>query len=155
MEWRNLVTTKMHAREERRWRQGTQTKAKLRTYKTIKSMLKMAPYLKYKNRLAPARLRSGTNFLRVETGRYEKEAIEERLCGLCNVEDERHFLLDCELYENIRGPLWKVLKMEKLPDAKKMDMLLGSAKIKGATDTFIGQFIINARKTREIFLGLL
>ena len=85
----------------------------------------------------------------VETGRYEKEAIEERLCGLCNVvEDERHFLLDCELYENIRDPLWKMLKMEKLPDAKKMDMLLGSARIKGATDTFIGQFIINARKTR-------
>ena len=138
---------------------GTQAKAKLRTYRTVKSKLKMEPYLKYKNRLArylTTRLRSGTNFLRVETGRYEKGAIEERLCGLCNVvEDERHFLLDCELYENIRGPLWKVLKMEKLPDAKKMDMLLGSAKIKGATDTFIGQFIINARKTREIFLGLL
>ena len=47
------------------------------------------------------------------------------------------------------------MKMEKLPDAKKKDMLLGSARFKGATDTFICQFIINARKTREIFLGLL
>ena len=62
MEWRNLVTTKMHAREERRWRQGTQAKAKLRTYRTVKSKLKMEPYLKYKNRLArylTTRLRGG------------------------------------------------------------------------------------------------
>ena len=26
MEWRNLVTTKIHAREERRWRQGCKRK---------------------------------------------------------------------------------------------------------------------------------
>src|SRR5690606_37517769 len=114
MEWRNLLTTKMHAREEKRWRQGVQSKAKLRTYRAIKSKLRMEPYLNYKNRLArylTTRLRSGTNFLRVETGRYEQESVEERLCGLCNmIEDEKQFLLDCELYDNIRGPLWKGLK---------------------------------------------
>ena len=32
MEWRDLLTTKMHAREEKRWCQGVQTKAKLRSY---------------------------------------------------------------------------------------------------------------------------
>jgi hypothetical protein len=159
MEWRNLLTTKMHAREEKRWRQGVQSKAKLRTYRTIKSKLRMEPYLGYKNRLArylTTRLRSGTNFLRVETGRYEQESVEERLCGLCNmIEDEKHFLLDCDLYDNIRGPLWKGLKLEALSDAKKLEILLGSAPAKGATAAFAGQFIIEARKTREIFQGLL
>ena len=75
MEWRNLVTTKMHARE-RRWRQGTQAKAKLRTYRTVKSKLKMEPYLKYKNRLArhlTTRLRSGTNF-QVDTRKRQSKS---------------------------------------------------------------------------------
>lgn len=157
-EWRSLITSKVHSREERRWGQGLQAKAKLRTYRTIKSKLKMEPYLKYKNRLArylTTRLRSGTNFLRVETGRYEKEALEERVCELCNVvEDEKHFLLDCGLYDDLRGPLWKALRMERLPDAKKMELLLGSTQIKGDSESFIGQFMINAKETRETFLGM-
>ena len=84
IKWRNLSAANT-CEEEKRWRKGVQTKVKLRNYRTIKSKLKMEPYLKYKNRLArylTTRLRSGTNFLRVEAGRYEKEAIEERLCSL-------------------------------------------------------------------------
>ena len=94
-EWRNLVTNRTHRKEEKRWREGLQAKAKLRTYRTIKSKLRMEPYLRFKNRLARyliTRLRSGTNFLRMETGRYEEESVEERLCRLCDdVEDQKHF----------------------------------------------------------------
>ena len=63
-EWRNLVTNRTHRKEEKRWREGLQAKAKLRTYRTIKSKLRMEPYLRFKNRLARyliTRLRSGTN----------------------------------------------------------------------------------------------
>ena len=73
-EWRNLVTRLTQAKEENRWRNGMQAKSKLRTYRTIKSKLRMEPYLGYKNRLArylTTRLRSGTNFLGVETGRFD------------------------------------------------------------------------------------
>ena len=119
----------------------------------------MEPYLRFKNRLARyliTRLRSGTNFLRVETGRYEEEAVEERLCRLCDeVEDEKHFLLDCELYANIRGPLWEELKLGNMGEWKVLEVLLGSIHSKDAAEACIGQFIINARKSREIFLGLL
>ena len=72
---------------------GMQAKAKLRTFRTIKSKLRMEPYLKYKNRLArylTTRLRSGTNFLRFKTGRFEMEAVEDRLCKLCDEVEEEH-----------------------------------------------------------------
>ena len=52
-----------------------------------------------------ARLMSGTNELRIETGRYEDMEIEDRKCWFgCNaIEDEEHFLMGCRMYEDIRG----------------------------------------------------
>ena len=47
---------------------------KLRTYKTYKSELKFEPYLtlpSYRFRKAIAQFRSGTHWLKIETGRYE------------------------------------------------------------------------------------
>ncbi len=38
--------------------------------------------------------------LRIETGRYENIALNDRICQLCdcgNVEDEIHFLMSCTL----------------------------------------------------------
>ena len=50
-------------------------------------------------------LRFGILPLRLETGRYIGEPVEDRLCRFCTlnvVEDERHFMLECELYNQIR-----------------------------------------------------
>jgi hypothetical protein len=52
-----------------------------------------------------SQFRCGILPLRVETGRYVGEPVETRLCKFCNlntVEDEKHFLLSCELYDVIR-----------------------------------------------------
>ena len=92
-------------------------KAKLRTYVTIKDKLQAEPYLHFKNRLARislARLRGGTSFLRIETGRYEKEKPEERLCLWCSnaIEDEKHFLLECNLYRSIRQKTLEHLNLD-------------------------------------------
>ena len=43
--------------------------------------------------------------LRVETGRLVGEQVNDRICKLCNqgcVEDETHFLLNCQCYKNLR-----------------------------------------------------
>ena len=43
--------------------------------------------------------------LRIETGRFVQELLEERICKLCNlnaIEDENHFVLHCPCYNNIR-----------------------------------------------------
>jgi hypothetical protein len=43
--------------------------------------------------------------LNIETGRYKNIIRPERKCTNCSkgdIEDEKHFIVDCPLYENIR-----------------------------------------------------
>ena len=43
---------------------------------------------------------------RIDTGRYEGLPIDQRLCPFCNVlEDEKHVVLECSLYDDIRSDL--------------------------------------------------
>jgi hypothetical protein len=86
-------------------------KPKLRTYQTFKSKLELEPYLMSESQKAARYLltsiRTGTNKLRIETGRWKrpKEPVEQRICKACmggNVEDEKHFILECKAYANLR-----------------------------------------------------
>ena len=50
--------------------------------------------------------------LEIETGRYTKPKtpLTDRLCKYCNysaIEDETHFLLNCDLYTDIRSTLFE------------------------------------------------
>ena len=50
------------------------------------------------------KLRIRSHKVTIETGRYDHIAPDERLCILCNcirVEDETHFLLDCQSFSSI------------------------------------------------------
>ena len=54
-----------------------------------------------------ALFRTGSLPLAIETGRYARPpvTVENRLCVVCNkncVETEKHFLLDCPLYDDLR-----------------------------------------------------
>ena len=54
-----------------------------------------------------ALFRAGSLPLAIETGRYARPPVpvENRLCIVCNkncVETEKHFLLDCPLYDDMR-----------------------------------------------------
>jgi len=52
-----------------------------------------------------AKLRSGVLPLEIETGRWRGVPADERLCMLCNdgsVEDEYHFVLECDKYREKR-----------------------------------------------------
>ena len=82
--------------EENEWKKAMEKKPKLRTYRTIKENLKLEDYLKVntnpKSRQTLTNLRTGSNNLRIETGRWTRprEAIEDRLCMECmngSVED--------------------------------------------------------------------
>jgi hypothetical protein len=45
--------------------------------------------------------------LKIETGRYERKELNERLCINCdNLEDEKHVLLKCPLYEDLRQSMF-------------------------------------------------
>ena len=49
-----------------------------------------------------AKLRISNHQLRIETGRYKKTAVDQRLCKVCNengcIEDKFHFLMTCKAY---------------------------------------------------------
>ena len=64
--------------------------------------------LPYKHRSALAKFRCGVAPIRLETGRYERLAVNNRICPLCNreVENEVHVLLKCPQYTDIRQTLF-------------------------------------------------
>ena len=84
---------------------------KLRTYCTFKHDFKMEPYLSsirdFKVRKILTRFRISNHVLQIEKGRHckPKIPIDERLCKMCDsaaIEDEKHFLCDCNLYTDLR-----------------------------------------------------
>ena len=69
-EWNNLIRDKIQEREQKEWRQRALSKPKLRTYTKYKEILKEEEYLKNEDTIGRrmlARIRSGTNNLRIET----------------------------------------------------------------------------------------
>ena len=111
-EWNSVVREKIHEREQYKWRVNCLLKPKLRTYSKLKSKLRVEPYLDVYHRSGIpelAKLRGGTNRLRIEQGRYVKEAVEDRKCMFCvsgEVEDETHFMISCAAYSDLRRKLW-------------------------------------------------
>ena len=84
---------------------------KLRTYKLFKFSYSTEQYLlqniPIRYRSAFAKFRCGVAPLKIETGRYERLDLDKRLCFNCdNIEDEKHVLLTCPLYEDLRQSLF-------------------------------------------------
>ena len=79
-----------------------------------------------KGRKLLAKLKSGTNSLRIETGRYDGRQISDRICKICwrDVEDEIHFLMECKTYTDIRRECLEELKMKK-DDARLEEIMFG------------------------------
>ena len=88
---------------------------KLRTYNKCKDDFSTELYvecnMERKYRRALALFRCGCAPIRIETGRYERLNINERVCMICKdvVEDEKHVLTECPLYCDLRQDLYSVL----------------------------------------------
>ena len=58
-------------------------------------------------------IRTGSNVLRIETGRYWNPMIpvEERICWCCGeaVEDEKHFVIHCREYDEERSEMFQAI----------------------------------------------
>ena len=91
------------------WPDEIRQTPKLRTYVTFKTEFKTEEYTKMKlqrnDRSILAQFCCGILPIRIETGRFVGERPEERPCKLCDPNvpgDERHFLLECTTYNNLR-----------------------------------------------------
>ena len=68
------------------------------------------------------KFRIGCHKLRVETGRYDKIPLDERICPLCSgnkIEDEIHLLLDCQRYSSMRDIFLSKIET-KIDDIRKL-----------------------------------
>ena len=111
-DWKNLVRSCIKAREQKEWLAKIDQTPKLRVYRTLKRELVREDYLELdvEERRSIAMMRSGTNPLRVEQGRWKREKLAERTCLLCvqgKIETEQHFLLECWVMERERRLLFK------------------------------------------------
>ena len=103
-----LASDRIYSFYANSWPEKCTNVPKLRSYIKFKTCFKTEKYLTLNlirnERSVMAQIRCGVLPLRVETGRFVGEQVSERLCKLCNrgcVEDETHFLLNCQCYTNI------------------------------------------------------
>ena len=85
------------------------SQSKTRTYVTFKKTLRLEKYLQAhsdaQGRAVHTSLRSGTNKLEIEIGRWSGIEKSRRFCKQCDlkeVESEMHFLMHCPRYEALR-----------------------------------------------------
>ena len=118
------LVKKLLKKKEEEWRERMEKKSKLRLYIQLKSKLVMEEYvseLDRSKRKQLAMLRGGTNYLRIERGRWVGEEVEERVCRVClcdDVEDEKHFLLACPM-QMFRRISWQMRIPQKSTSNKK------------------------------------
>ena len=81
---------------------------KLSLYSKVKEDFQVGNYLEmpsFKNRQIISKFLCSSHKLRIETGRHSNIPREQRVCQLCEtnkVEDEHHFILECQAYNEIR-----------------------------------------------------
>ena len=125
--WKTIIGRSLKSRELREWKARMANKPKLRLYRVLKLDLIREDYLDmditFAQRKALTSMRSGTHVLRIESGRWEKEEYNERLCKLCNnsVENEQHFFLSCYVLDRIRDSLVSKIKSDCGVDINIMD----------------------------------
>ena len=113
----DYVKQKLFESEQSHWKDNLTHKPKLRTYIRLKDNLKTANYVKTHlsggERSVLAQIRCGILPLHIETGRFNNTPLEERLCTMCNnddIEDELHFIFDCDKYTAERTQLFHLLR---------------------------------------------
>ena len=139
-----LAREKLIAIEKQGWQNqlasdgNSENGNKLRTYRTYKNRSETESYvtmnLRRDHRRILAKFRGCNLPLAVETGRYTKPKTphNERICKFCDsvaIEDETHFLIDCEFYSDIRYTLFHCeydmnTDFMSLPSAEKLIYLM-------------------------------
>ena len=178
--WRDIVLAAVRERAGERWANRVWNKQKLVTYRllvgrspTLQPYIRESPAGDRITRLITG-LRTGTNALEVERGRWTGVPREERVCTRCvggGVEDERHFLLRCPNYRLERADLASQLEevygitWEGLTETQRLHtVLLGNGMPRALLEDYhrrrggsavlrlVRRFVFRAHTRRELAL---
>ena len=91
----------------RHWKQNLGESSRLAVYREIHEDFSQPKYLDlpFIPRRIISRIRCYSHNLEIERGRHKDLPREERVCKICqngSVEDELHFLIECETYDYLR-----------------------------------------------------
>ena len=126
------IIEKLTEHFKRCWEHQKSTSSKLSFYHSIKTCFNREPYLDlckgFSRRYSTTKLRISAHDLQIEQGRYSGLPRELRVCswcktsmGLSTVEDENHFLYECDLYSKIRSKfITNINKVPKTGDCGKL-----------------------------------
>ena len=131
---------------------------KLRTYRLFKQDYEREPYLMkimpWRHRRALAQFRCGTAPLRVETGRYEGLALNQRLCYCCETEteDELHVITKCPAYDDLRMDLYNKcaelsIDFITFTDIQKMCFILSNESVSKTSSRILYNILLKRRST--------
>ena len=125
----DLVRTKLFDTMYEHWAENVAFKPKLRYYIQHKQNIETEQYIKKSisrsKRSLLAQLRTGILPLHIETGRYYRTLLENRICRVCkmnNIEDEVHFLCSCTIYNAQREKLYQKISI-KIPNVDNLSPL--------------------------------
>ena len=157
----------LREKEIETWKKEVTKYPKLRTYTKLKDCFGKENYvdnfLSKNRRSLIAQMRTGTSFLRIETGRYERQKDingqweklpeEKRICRICEtgVENEIHFIFRCTAYTQPRVILRHNIETLGYKYTENTDMLsklLSEKKLLGIAADYL-QFSMEIRKTLE------
>ena len=98
-----------------------------------------------------AQFRFGILPLNIETGHFRNQALEERLCTLCEfneIEDESHFLFKCSLYDELRSE-WVSHIVNKTANFLELDKINKFKVIFDTHHTITAKFILCCYQLRK------
>ena len=113
------LKSELRKQYEEFWKINIKRSSQLDTYSSFKSSFCAESYLSTKKN---ENKRKSAHTLEIERGRYKKLKREERLCNAClKIEDEPHFLLDCNLFK-INNDKIRLYMEREVPNFNFMDI---------------------------------
>ncbi|XP_052787930.1 uncharacterized protein LOC128222834 [Mya arenaria] len=137
------------------WQSELRESSRARNYVHV-SFIELQPYLCNVNitkyRYALSRLRMSSHMLSIETGRWHKPTAtpyNERTCLFCNtLEDEYHFLLECQLYAELREMYIKPYYFKRRNMFKFIELMTSQ---KAVVNRNLAMYVYKAFELRKTF----
>ena len=136
------------------WSGSVNESSRLKSYSIFKTQFEHERYLDVIShrtfRITLAKFRTSSHNLRIETGRHDGTAQNDRICQNCRmnaIESEYHFLLVCPKYIHIRRKYFKPYYCH-WPTQQKFNSLLNSTSPRVLNN--IAKFLFYAEKERHL-----